>query len=272
MKTVAIICNLILFLFPCSILLFKGMPEKTGNIILMALFFFVTLLNIFLFSRSRVNYGMSAFKRDKQDESKIAVKPASFYSGMKITAIVCNLALAAYCFIELIGHNFRSQHQVMLLLEILVLFTPVVSLITIIISSPDKTISWKRTLIIAGSSLAVVIFCFILGVRTWIGSDIKKNISIARQQYPGKAEDVLIAYLLDEHNSPGDRSNVAIWTLGQIRSKKALPVLYKFYKNDPEGKTCRGRHAYVLCQYELHKSIDCIEHNYWWVSHPGLNK
>jgi hypothetical protein len=27
-----------------------------------------------------------------------------------------------------------------------------------------------------------------------------------------------------------------------------------------------------LCQYEIYKEIDSIEHNYWWASHPKLNK
>jgi hypothetical protein len=130
----------------------------------------------------------------------------------------------------------------------------------------------KRTLIFVGAGLVIIFFCFVLGMRIWIGHDVKDHISIAKKQYPGIAEDALIAYLQDEKNSTSDRSNVAIWTLGQIHSKKALPVLYKLYKNDPEGKTCKGRHGYILCQREINKAIESIEHNYWWVSHPGLNK
>jgi hypothetical protein len=130
----------------------------------------------------------------------------------------------------------------------------------------------KRILIITGIGLTVVFFCFILVIHIWIGHDIKENIRVAKMQYSGIAEEALVAYLSDKNHSPDDRSNVAIWTLGQIRSKKALPILQELYKNDPEGKTCYGRHSFVLCQYEIHKAIECIEHNYWWVSRPGLNK
>ena len=130
----------------------------------------------------------------------------------------------------------------------------------------------KRTFIFTIIGIAIVFFCFILAMRIWIGHDVKEHINIAKKQYSGIAEDALIAFLLDKSNSTYDRSQVAIWTLGQIRSKKALPVLYELYENDPKGKTCKGKHGSVLCQYEIHKAIECIENNYWWVSHPGLNK
>jgi hypothetical protein len=130
----------------------------------------------------------------------------------------------------------------------------------------------KRVLLIIGISITAIFFCFILTMHIWIGHGIRERINIAKMQYSGIAEDALIAYLLDTKHSPSDRSDVAIWTLGQIQSKKALPILYGFYKNDPEGKTCRGHHNSVLCQYEIYKAIKCIEHDYWWVSRPGLNK
>ena len=137
----------------------------------------------------------------------------------------------------------------------------------------------KRILIIIGIGLTVIFFCFILAMRIWIGHGIKERINIAKKQYSGIAEDVLIAYLSDTTNSPQNRSDVAIWTLGQIRSLKALPILKELYKNDPEGKTCKYHHNTVLCQYEIHKAIVSIEHNWlgakeknWFGSWSRLNK
>jgi len=137
----------------------------------------------------------------------------------------------------------------------------------------------KRILFIIGISLTVLIICFFIAIRIWIGHDIKERIKIAEKQYQGKAEDALIAYLSDTTNYPSNRTDVAIWTLGQIRSEKALPVLYGLYKSDPEGKTCYGRHKTVLCQYEIHKAIVSIEHNWlgakeknWFGSWQRLNK
>lgn len=129
----------------------------------------------------------------------------------------------------------------------------------------------KRTLIIIGSLL---LFLFILvgpGIYLWGDFAIKKNINIAKSRYPGSAEDALIAYLLDTTNSPHDRSHLAVNTLGQIESQKARPVLLKLYQNDPEGKTCRGKHNSVLCQYEIYKALHAKEVN-WWPLHRHLNK
>jgi hypothetical protein len=137
----------------------------------------------------------------------------------------------------------------------------------------------KRILIIIGIGLTVIFFCFIIAMRIWIGTGIKERISIVQHRYSGTAEDALIAYLSDTTNSPHDRTDIAIWTLGQIRSKKALPILNGIYKNDPQGKTCKYHHDTVLCQYEIHKAIVSIEHKWlgakeknWFGSWARLNK
>jgi hypothetical protein len=129
----------------------------------------------------------------------------------------------------------------------------------------------KRKLIILSASLITLVVLGFLALYIWIDFDVKKNINYAKEKYPGTAEDALIAYLLDTTNSPQDRSSVAIWTLGQIHSQKALPILKGLYKNDPQGKTCHGKHNYVLCQYEIYKAIKAEESN-WWPLHSRLNK
>ena len=122
-----------------------------------------------------------------------------------------------------------------------------------------------------------VIFCFIIFMMPFfrIGPDIKEHISTAQQRYPNAAteEDALIAYLVDTTNSPRDRGDIAIWTLGQIHSKKALPILKGIYRNDPKGKTCHGKHDSVLCQKGIHTAIETIE-NYYYTefSSPVIKK
>lgn len=128
----------------------------------------------------------------------------------------------------------------------------------------------KRILIILGAGIIIVFICFVLIVNLWIGNTVKKNIEIAEEKYSGTAEDALIAFLLDTTNSPRDRTHIAIWTLGQIQSEKAKPVLRELYKNDPEGKTCSGKHDSVLCQYEIYKALNAEKEN-WWPLHRKLN-
>ncbi len=120
----------------------------------------------------------------------------------------------------------------------------------------------KRVILIIGGFVAFLFLGYI-GIYIWIDTDVQKNISIAKEKYPGKAEDALIAYLLDTTNSPKSRSHLAIWTLGQIHSQKAIPVLKSFYKNDSLGKTCKGKHDVVLCQYEIYKALNARKVNWW---------
>ena len=129
----------------------------------------------------------------------------------------------------------------------------------------------KRKIFILSSSLLGLLILGFIAVYIWIDIDVKKNIKTANEIYSGKAEDALIAYLLDTTNTPQDRTRVAIWTLGQIQSKKAIPVLEDLYKNDPEGKTCYGKHGSVLCQYEIYKALNASKAN-WWPLHSRLNK
>jgi hypothetical protein len=137
----------------------------------------------------------------------------------------------------------------------------------------------KRVLSIIGISVTVILLGLFLAMRIWCGHGVKERINVAKQQYSGTAEDALIAYLSDTTHTPHDRSDVAIWTLGQIRSKKALPILKGLYKDDPQGKTCKYHHDTVLCQYEIHKAIISIEHKWlgakeknWFGSWSRLNK
>jgi len=95
-------------------------------------------------------------------------------------------------------------------------------------------------------------------LHLWIDSTINSNIKIAQEEYQGNAEDALISFLLDETNNPNQRTHVAIWTLGQIHSEKALPILNSLYKNDPDGITCYGKHNSKLCQYEIYKAMNEI--------------
>ena len=115
---------------------------------------------------------------------------------------------------------------------------------------------WSLIFITVGFLVIVV---SMVTLNLWIGHGVKKNIRHAQMHYPGTAEEALISFLQDERNTTGDRTHKAIWTLGQIRSKNALPVLRTLYLGDTEGTTCYGKHDSVLCQYEIHKALSSIE-------------
>ncbi len=118
----------------------------------------------------------------------------------------------------------------------------------------------KRILIISGIGILFLWILSLLVIDVYISRETKHNIEEAKALYSGNAEEALIAYLQDDTNSYYDRSHVAIWTLGKIRSKKALPILKDLYMDDPTGESCVGNHDTQLCQRELSKAIVAIEH------------
>jgi hypothetical protein len=102
----------------------------------------------------------------------------------------------------------------------------------------------------------LICFAFLFIVFLWVCLDIRsgvKKISAeATQQYPGDRVEALITYVKSEDHSLRQR-NYAVWALGQIGDKRALPVLKQFYTGGP----CD--HAHCLCQYELQKAIKLCE-------------
>ena len=116
----------------------------------------------------------------------------------------------------------------------------------------------KKILVYSGIGISLV-FLVLTSLYLLISQSVKSNIKMAQEKYGGTAEEALITFLKDESNSAGDRSHIAVWTLAQIESEKALPTLYKYYENDPHGNTCYGKHHTKLCQYEIYKAIKAIE-------------
>jgi len=265
MKIVTLICNFLLLGFACLGILTRSRSYEVSSIILALLMLAVPIMNIVMISGSR----LTLTAKDKLAvEGSINNRFANRI--VKIFAAFLNIMLIGFVYWA-IQHEFpRASGYWVNIITSFVIVTPVLSIIIILLSRWNRFKGFKHTILITGMSLVVLFLGFFFTMRILIGHEIKANIDIARKQYTGKAEDALIAYLADSTNSPRDRTEIAIWTLGQIRSSKALPVLKDLYKNDPEGKTCRGRHNSVLCQYGIHKAIVSIENNWLGAKEKNL--
>jgi hypothetical protein len=117
----------------------------------------------------------------------------------------------------------------------------------------------KRKILFIAAGIFILVLSGLISLRTMIRQSVKQHIKIAQERYEGGPEDALIAMLLDEKTSFHEKTHTAIWTLGQLESEKALPILREMYKDDPEGETCYGKHDSVVCQYEIYKAITAIE-------------
>jgi hypothetical protein len=74
-------------------------------------------------------------------------------------------------------------------------------------------------------------------------------------QFKGDRVEALIALVNCEECNLNDR-NLAVWALGQLTDKRALPTLYKYRR---PGIPCN--HMTSICQYEIAKAIKWTEGN-----------
>lgn len=105
--------------------------------------------------------------------------------------------------------------------------------------------------VIAGSSLSLLL----VSTFIWLRFDVKTNCLAAKNEYGGSCSQALTKQLQDENQGFRSR-NSAIWTLGQLADKSALPALYALYTGDiPDREPLSG----MISQYELKKAITWCE-------------
>ncbi len=91
-----------------------------------------------------------------------------------------------------------------------------------------------------------------IGLSTIIGRGVYKESQKAIARFGRGRVEALMAMVDCQTCDVHDRTQ-AVWALGQLRDKRALPVLYKYYTGGP----CD--HQRQICQYELSKAIRWTE-------------
>ncbi|MBN2269059.1 MAG: HEAT repeat domain-containing protein [Sedimentisphaerales bacterium] len=111
---------------------------------------------------------------------------------------------------------------------------------------------WKKIGICAVLGVFVLLGVSYLFICLYIGAHVKSACAQAMQEYPGDRLEAVIAYVESESHSLRKR-NKAVWALGYLGDKRALPVLKKHFT----GGSCD--HNKYLCQGELGKAIKKCE-------------
>jgi hypothetical protein len=75
---------------------------------------------------------------------------------------------------------------------------------------------------------------------------------MAQKDYKEDCVGSLIKYIQSDKHTFKER-NSAIWALGQLADKNALPFLYDLNKSLPEQGKCHYQD--YLCKYEVQKAI-----------------
>jgi hypothetical protein len=110
--------------------------------------------------------------------------------------------------------------------------------------------------------LLIALLVFLAGIELLIGWGLRTSIQKAKKHFPGDRVAALIAVVECDSCDLRERDS-AVWALGQLADKRALPVLVKFNT----GKPCN--HLSRICQYELSQALrtarsgNCIHSLFW---------
>jgi hypothetical protein len=105
------------------------------------------------------------------------------------------------------------------------------------------------TYIFLGIVLLFLITFFVSGLE--IGREVKNQCKFAQKMYQESCPDSLILLLNDKENSYRSR-NSAVWALGQLGTKQALPILRSYYTGELDSKEPLDS---AISQHELRKAI-----------------
>ena len=108
-------------------------------------------------------------------------------------------------------------------------------------------------LLLAAAACGLVVFLYSFYS---IYRGVKANCLKAKSEYRQDCVSSLINFAQSENYTFRER-NSAIWALGQIADKEALPFLYELNRSLPGEEKCS--YDRYLCKYEVQKAIKWCE-------------
>src|SRR3989339_255917 len=106
------------------------------------------------------------------------------------------------------------------------------------------------------TGVGILLFLFVFFITcTQIGYDVKKRCQLAQSKYGGECVDALMSQIADNSSQSG--KNNAVWALGQLGDKKALPFLEQY--DTGEEILTYGKWDEGISQYELRKAIKLLK-------------
>lgn len=104
----------------------------------------------------------------------------------------------------------------------------------------------------------LTVFLLIVFIASFISiyNGVKNNCLKAKKSYNQDCINSLVKTIQSDKVSFREK-NSAVWALGQLADKKALPFLYELDKTTSEQDRCS--HDKYLCKYEIKKAIKWCE-------------
>ena len=133
MKIVAIVCNVVLFVFSGFLLLTEGPSKEAVYVLLAVLLLLVPVMNLVVISGNRATFsrtGIKSITTPADEQSSKGNKP-SIFPALKIIAIPLNLVLIGLICWALIDQYPHPDESGFLFYVLVAILTPVISLFTV---------------------------------------------------------------------------------------------------------------------------------------------
>ena len=108
-----------------------------------------------------------------------------------------------------------------------------------------------KAILCGGFAVLLLALSVFAGLVYWVHTDLHAACAEASAQFPGDDVEALLALLTSENHNLREK-NRAIWALGHLVDKRALPNLEALWT----GRDCD--HQRQICQYELKKALDKV--------------
>ena len=125
------------------------------------------------------------------------------------------------------------------------------------LESQKRTVEWRRVLPYGVVAIVVIGASVLWLTLHWISSDVRAACLEAQQEFGGDCVEALTAHANSGQHTFEER-NRAIWALGEIGDKRALPALGELLHAE---KLCPSpcNVSTCMCQYSIEKAIGLCE-------------
>lgn len=133
MKILTIICNIVLFVFTCFVLVTDGTPKETSYIIFTLLVLLILILNVIVLSRNGTRDGRPDFhmKRKATEERRKMDSLSSMGTVIRIGAIICSIVLFGFIYWAFLDQYPHPEEDGVIAYAILMVLTPILSLVAL---------------------------------------------------------------------------------------------------------------------------------------------
>lgn len=133
MKTLTVLCNIVLFGFTCFVLVTDGPPKEAGYIVFTLLVVLIPILNVVVLFRSGAGDGWVGLhmKRKALEAQPKTDALSSRSTAIERVAAICNIVLLGFVCWALVDQYPHPEEEGVIAYALLMVLTPILSVVVL---------------------------------------------------------------------------------------------------------------------------------------------